>query len=130
MKQLSKEGKIAPHRKALPISVQEEEQLWSLALLGDDTLRKLVDTLLYLLGIHFGLHAVDEHKSLKINQRISVLYVSEVGLKYLYYEENTSKCNQGSLSTRSYDNKSSRAYQNVVNSDRCIVRLYKKYVSL
>ena len=59
-----------------------------------------------------------------------MLYDSEVGLKYLYYEENTSKCNQGGLSTRSHDNKSSRAYQNVMNSDRCIVRLYEKYVSL
>ena len=130
MKQLSKEGKIAPREKALPISVQEGEKLWSLGLLDDDTLTKLVDTLLYLLGIHFGLCAVDEHKSLKINQQISVLYDSEVGLKYLYYDENTSKCNQGGLSTRSHDNNSSRAYQNVVNSDRCIVRLYEKYVSL
>ena len=90
----------------------------------------LVDTLLYLLGIHFGLHAADEHKSLKINQQIFVLYDSEVGLKYLHYEENASKCNQGGLSTRSHDNKSSRAYQNVMNSDRRIVRLYEKYVSL
>ena len=59
---MSKEGKIAPYEKALPISVQEEEQLWSLGLLGDDSPTKLVDTLLYLLGIHFGLHAANEHK--------------------------------------------------------------------
>ena len=130
MKQLSKEGKIAPREKAQPISVQEEEKLWSLGLLGDDTPTKLIDTLLYLLGIHFGLRAADEHKSLKINDQISVKFDSEVGLKYLFYEENTSKCNQGGLSTRCHDVKSSRAYQNVVNSDRCIVRLYEKYVSL
>ena len=51
MKQLSKGGKIAPCEKALPISIQEEEQLWSLGLLGNDSPTKLVDTLLYLLGI-------------------------------------------------------------------------------
>ena len=66
MKQLSKEGKIAPREKAVPISVQEEEYLWSIGALGDDTPTKLVDTVLYLLGIHFALRAADEHKTSKL----------------------------------------------------------------
>ena len=36
MKQLSREGKIAPRIKAVPISVQEEEDLWNNGILGDD----------------------------------------------------------------------------------------------
>ena len=125
MKQLSKQGKIAPREKAVPISVQEEEHLWSIGALGDDTPTKLVDTVLYLLGVHFVLCAADEHKSLKFNDQLKVLYDNEVGLKYLYYEENTSKCNQGGLTTRSFEPKRGRAYENVVNSDHCI----EKYVS-
>ena len=130
MKQLSKEGKIAPRVKAVPISVQEEEILWASGHLGDDTPVKLVDTLLYLLGVHFALRAADEHKSLKVNDQLKVLYDSEVGLKYLYYEENTSKCNQGGISSRTYEPKQGRAYENVVNSDRCVVRIFEKYLSL
>ena len=129
MKDLSKEGKIAPCVKAEPISVQEEEMMWNLGILGDDTPTKLMDTLLYLLGVHFALHAADEHKSLKIDIQIKVMYDANVGLKYLYYEELTSKCNQGGISDRSVPPKSGRAYQNIVNSDRCVIRLYEKYVA-
>ena len=129
MKQLSKEGKIAPRIKAMPISLEEEEMLWEKGILGDENPTKLVDTLLYLLGIHFALRAAKEHKDLKVDQQIKVMFDAEVALKYLYYEENTSKCNQGGLASRFVEGKKSRAYQNVVNSDRCVVRLYEKYIS-
>ena len=127
-KALSKEGKISPHVKAVPISQNEEERMWSMGLLGDDTPVKLVDTLVYLLGVHFALCAADEHKSLKVNSQFKVLYDEAVGLKYLYYEEHTSKCNQGGLSNRLATPKTGRAYENVVNKDRCLVRLFEKYM--
>ena len=130
IKQLSKEGKIAPCEKAKPISLDEEEKLWTMGILGEDTPTKLVYTLLYLLDIHFGLHAAEEHKSLRMHDQLNVHYDTEVGLKYLYYEENTSKCNQGGNSTRGNNAKNSRAYENVINSDRCLLRLYEKYISL
>ena len=85
---------------------------------------------MYLFGIHFGLRAADEHKSLRVHDQLSVRYDNVVGLKYLYYEENTSKCNQSGISSRGHDAKTGRAYENVVNSDRCIVRLYEKYMSV
>ena len=84
--------------------------------------------LLYLLGIHFGLRAADEHKNLKIDEQFKVLYDDAVGLKYIYYEETTSKCHQGGISDRNVPPKTGRAYQNIVNSDRCVVRLFEKYV--
>ena len=55
MKDLSKQGKVAPRIKAEPISVSEEEMLWNKKISGDDTPEKLVDTLLYLNGVHFAL---------------------------------------------------------------------------
>ena len=130
MKDLSKQGKIAPREKAKPISCSEEQILWEKGVLGDDSPKKLVDTLMYLLGVHFALRAADEHKSLKIGDQITVKFDEAMGLKYLFYEENTSKCNQGGLASRGLPPKTGRAYENVVNSDRCVVRIYEKYVSL
>ena len=129
MKALAKEGKVVHRVKAVPISVAEEEELWSRGILRDDTPMKLVNILLYLLGLHFGLHAADEHKNLKIDTQLKVLYDKEVGLKYLYYEELTSKCNQVGIASRYHVPKKGRAYENVVNTDRCLVRLYEKYVA-
>ena len=128
MKSLSKEGKISPREKAVPISHSEEEQMWNMGLLGDDMPVKLVDTLLYLLGVHFALRAAEEHKNLKVNSQLKVVYDESVGLKYLFYEEHTSKCNQGDLTNRLSVPKTGRAYENVVNKDRCVVRLFEKYM--
>ena len=129
MHDLSKEGKIAPRIQAEPISVSEEEQFWQLGILGDDTPEKLVNTILYLNGVHFALRAAEEHKSLKVNCQFKVGYDSSVGLKYLEYNECMSKCNQGGLTTRFVKPKKSHAYENVTNSDRCMVRLFEKYMS-
>ena len=101
-----------------------------MGILGDDTPTKLANTLLYLLGIHFTLRVAEEHKNLKVNSQFSVLYDDKVGLKYLYYQEKTSKCNQGGINTCAISGKTGRAYENVVNSDRCVVRLFEKYKSL
>ena len=54
---LSKMGEVAPHEKAQPVRIGEEDILWKLGVLGDDTPLKLVDTILYLLGLDFALHA-------------------------------------------------------------------------
>ena len=129
MKQLSKEGKIAPRIKAEPITINEEEALWNAGVLGDDNPEKLVNTVLYLNGVHFALRAADEHKSLKMGLQFKVGYDDSVGLKYLEYTECTSKCNQGGIASRNLKPKVSRAYENVMNSDRCMVRLYEKYIS-
>ena len=97
--------------------------------LGDDTPEKLVNTLLYLNGVHFALRAAEEHKSLCVGLQFKVHYDSAVGLKFLEYTECTSKCNQGGINSRYIKPKITRAYQNVTNSDRCMVRLYEKYMS-
>ena len=77
MKDLSKMGTIAPCIKAQPISMQEEK-LWELCVLRDDTPAKLIDTLLYLLGLHFALRVAEEHKSLKVNSQLKVVSVTKL----------------------------------------------------
>ena len=66
MKQLSKKGVVCEHAQAKPITVDQENFMWNTGLLGDDTLEKLVNTLLYLISVHFTLQACDKHKSLKV----------------------------------------------------------------
>ena len=93
MRQLSKEDKVAKCEKAQPLSVDDDDLLWLSGILGDSTPEQLVDTLLYLNGVHFALRAAEEHKSLKMNCQFQVKFDHEVGLKYLEYTECTSKCN-------------------------------------
>ena len=64
-----------------------------------------------------------------MNLQFNVGYDNSVGLKYLEYKECTSKCNQGGLMSRFVKPKVSHAYQNVTNTDRCMVRWYEKYIS-
>ena len=97
-------------------------------ILGDDTPEKLSDTLVLLLGIQFAMRAAREHKQLKIDQ-IIVEYDKDVGERYLYYTEYVSKCNQGGIKSRASDGKKGRCYENLINKQRCLVRLHELYKS-
>ena len=128
MKDLTKRGLIAPRVKAVPVSVSEEDMLWSKKILGDDTPEKLSNTLILLLGIQFAMRAAKEHKSLKVDQ-IVVKYDKDLGQRYLFYTEYYSKCNQGGIKSRSNDGKKGRCYENVANKERCLVSLHELYIA-
>ena len=66
MKKLTKDGVICECQQSKAISVEEEDMMWNTGLLGNDIPEKLVNTLLYLIGLHFALHAYDKHKALKV----------------------------------------------------------------
>ena len=42
--------------------------LWERGLLGEDNPQALLDTILFLCGIHFALHSSEEHRSLQLSQ--------------------------------------------------------------
>ena len=67
MKQLSKARIICQKNQAQPISLQQEDFMWRNGILGDNTPEKLVNTVLYLISVHFTLYACDEHKNLKVS---------------------------------------------------------------
>ena len=50
-------------------------------------------------------------------------------MKYLEYTLDASKNNQGGINDHKYDKKVVRTYQNKVNLDRCVVKLYLEYMS-
>ncbi|ESO94448.1 hypothetical protein LOTGIDRAFT_161138 [Lottia gigantea] len=130
MKELSRLGLGINTKKSEVITVEQEEILWSKGLLGESNPQQLLDTLLFLFGLHFALRAAQEHRNLRfgMNTQLSVKYDLE-GKKYLQYIEDVSKTNQGGLDYRKVSPKMTRAYENS-NPLRCPVRLYEKYIAL
>ncbi len=129
MKVLSKDGFITAKNKAAVITLSQENTMWADGILGDSTPQKLLFTLMYLLGLQFALRAGEEHKSLKIGKQLSLQLDPETGGECLVYVEHTAKNNQGGLSAMKVSGKRLKAYPNVDNPDRCLIRIFKKYVA-
>ena len=85
-------------RQAEPITVEEENKLWEKGVLGESDPQTLLDTVVFLSGIHFAHRSGQEHRSLKLSQ--FELQTDEDGSLFLLYTENTSKNNQRGLSHR------------------------------
>ena len=100
-------------------------------MLGDDTPEKLVNTLLYLIGIYFTLHACDEHKALKVGaySQLKIKVDPETNIRYLEYNEHYAKNHQGGIKSLYHKNKIVKAFENTENPDRCIVHIFEKYMS-
>ena len=130
MKELSKQGYAQPRNQAGVITVEQENDMWLRKILGSETPKQLVDTLLYLFGVHFAMRAGVEHRSLRVGEKSQITLHMENGLRFLLYKEDVSKSNQGGLDHRKIKPKIVRAYENVTNPDHCIVNLYLKYLSV
>ena len=63
MKENASKGLGRIVRKAEPLDANDIKMMWEKGVLGEDTPRKLSDTVLFLLGLNFALHAA---KSIKI----------------------------------------------------------------
>ena len=131
MKTLTHTGLGANVKQAKPISGDEEEVLWSKGLLGEDDPRTLVITLVYLFGKCFSLRSGEEHRELRFSQ-LEVIegdLVKRARLKCTSFAE---KNYVGGLQYRKFKAKVLKVvehHENIVNPERCVVRLYKKYVS-
>ena len=66
MNQLQGQGVGSKRRQAEPITQEEEEVLWKKGMLGQNTGRALVDTMLYMCGTYFALRSGQEHRSTEI----------------------------------------------------------------
>ena len=127
MKRLRSLGLGVKCKQAEPITVEEETSLWDKGLLGDHTPQSLLDTMIYLCGVHFALRSGQEHRSLQMTQ--FELVQPTDGEPYLVYVEKFSKNNAGGLSHRKVQPKQVEHHANTTNPSRCLVKLYEKYIS-
>ena len=83
MKELSSRGLGLDKKRAEVISAEQEDITWCKGILGRDTPQKLLDTLLFQLGLHFALRASQEHRNLRIGENSQITICSELdGTKY------------------------------------------------
>ncbi|VDH98829.1 Hypothetical predicted protein [Mytilus galloprovincialis] len=75
MKKRSAEGLgVASRRRAEPMSSLEENILWERAVIGSDNPPKLLDTMVYLNGLHFALRGGKEHRNLSPKDKVDAFY--------------------------------------------------------
>lgn len=108
------------------ITAAEEDMLWEMGFLGDDTPAKLLDTLVFTFGIHFALRAAQDHRNMRWD-KLS-LRTDENDRPYLQYTEDYAKNHQGGIQHKNVKPKVVRAYANDAYPDRCIIRLYQSYL--
>lgn len=128
MKRVAALGTVKAKKRAASISFDDEEDLWQKGILGDETPRKLMDTLIYLLGLHLSLRAAKEHRDLAFGKD-SQLELVDIDGECIKYTERISKNRTFGLKHSSMDPKTTFIYPNKNNPNRCPVRLYKKYIS-
>ncbi|CAC5358715.1 unnamed protein product [Mytilus coruscus] len=134
MKERAIEGLVANTRKqADVISVDEETALFDKGILGVDNPQQLLDTLLYLCGLHFALRGGNEHRRLRLNSNPQItgpFQDKDAKLRYLLYKEDVSKAKAGGLKHRKVAPKCVRAFENPENRNKChrskAVRVYKR----
>lgn len=98
---------------------------------GTDTSPKLLDTLLFQVGLNFGLRAGQEHRHLRLGPTGQITFRSDpAGKLYLEDRQDVSKTNSGGILHRKVKPKVTRAYENSSVPERCPVSIYEKYISL
>ncbi len=132
MKSLSKLGKITKKEKSVPFTLNKENFMWESGILGSDNPEQEINILLYMLGIHLSLRAVEEHKALKTGYylQIKVKFDEERDSQFLEYVESHSKNHQGRVCDFSIKPKVVYVYANKENPSHCVVSLYTKYLAL
>ena len=130
MKELSHDGIVHPHSQAAVITLEQENDMWECNILGSSNPKQLVDTILYMFGVHFALHAGVEHRSLRVGENSQITIHQENSIRFLLYKEDVRKTRQGGLKHRKIFPKMVCAYENILQPERCIVRLFEKYMSV
>ncbi|KAK6186295.1 hypothetical protein SNE40_008360 [Patella caerulea] len=125
MKKISNMGLGNLRKQAEPITDNEEEQMWKCGVLGSHNPRLLVNTLIYLNGLHFSLRSGQEHRKLRFKNSQICLLTRIDGTSFLRYKEDVSKTYQGGLKHRKVAPKTVDHYPNS-DKNKCHIEIYKK----
>ena len=120
-------------KKADTISVLDEEILWERGILGSENPQQLLDTVVYLVGLHCVLQAGKEHRvlrSMPFKSQFEWIRDDNLNVYYLHYTEDIGlKTNKGGIKHQKFEPKVVDVYP-VLNSYRCPVRIISMYMSL
>lgn len=81
MKELSSRGLGLDKKKAEIITAEQEDIMWRKGILGRDSPAKLLDTVLFQLGLHFALRAGQEHRTLRFGPNSQITVRFEQGMR-------------------------------------------------
>jgi integrase len=123
MKRLQCCGVGIKRKQAEVIDIDSENDMWIDNILGEDTPKQLVNTIIYLLGLNLALRGRVEHRQLQWDN-------FEFKNTVIIYTENISKTNIGGLRGRKVKGKMVEIHSNETDHLRCPVRLFKKYAAL
>ena len=79
--------------------------------------------------MHCSLRAANEHYNLEYGLNSQLVLKVENGSKYIVYTERMSKNKQFGLKNAHIEPKITCIYPNKVFPNRCVVRLYEKFIS-
>ena len=114
------DGLGAQKHSAEPFTVNDENKLWSLSVMGTHSPLTLLRAVFYYNGKNFCLRGGEEHRNLKLSQ----LKRTQKGYTYT---EKSSKNRQGGVSQLKLKNKSVEILENNKAGDRCHCRLLDLY---
>ena len=130
MKQRTAEG-LGVRVSSNVISLEMEIQLFDKNVLGEESPLQLLQTVIYMLGLHLALRGGVEHCHLRrpgFNCQIQVELDSNGKRRLAYKEDPLQKTNQGGLTSKG-TRKEVFVYE-ASDIRRCPVRLFRKYIGL
>ena len=114
------------------IGIEEEDILWNLGLLGMHSPEVLLNTLVYMIGLHCALRAGKEHRvlrSIPFESQFEYIYEPSGEMYVRFSEDGGMKMNKGGLKHRKFKPKVVEIYPSE-NSGRCAIAILSKYLSL
>lgn len=130
MKKSTEMGLSLKKKIASPISNELEDKLWSSGLLGSNTPKTLIRTLVWLITKNCGLRGGNELRRLKWGEgsQLTVTHVED-GTEVLRYNEDISKTFKGGFREHHVQPKEVTVFPST-NKERCLIQLHKKFIKL
>ena len=120
---LRERGMVKRPNKAKSLTKEEEEILWEHGQLGNETPRSLINTMWWLLTMHFGLRGRQEHHDMMVED--FSIGKDDDGVEFITFSEGPTKTRQGGLRVKPRLANTPKMF--ATGEKRCPVVLFKQY---
>jgi hypothetical protein len=130
MKLSAQRGSVKPTKRAATVTYNIEAEMWENGTFGVSNPQQLIDSLIYHLGLHLALRARQEHRDLIYGDGSQLeLQRCPDDSERLKYVERVSKSNDYVIKHCNREPKITYIYENKQYPHKCVIGLYKKYIS-